>query len=216
MKKKNFVQKLLHRLPHFKLTGVSTPFGGVSWEAEGSDREAAHRVIVFLDDRRVLYDHIRSETPDYAVESILEIRTKLTQELEHLRRESPLAQLLETMRRACRQFLQPSPPDLESLGDLAGDGGLSENGELDDRFPYSRFPFSFEMPHWSARLASLRRTFSSCIAEISERYHIPLGPELDDAVKSGRMATEQVRWGGFLDRGVKVHEENVELPPAEQ
>ena len=38
-----------------RLTGISTPLGGVSWQSSDLEMSAARRVIAFLEDRRVLY-----------------------------------------------------------------------------------------------------------------------------------------------------------------
>ena len=38
-----------------RLTGISTPLGGVSWQSSDLEVSAARRVIAFLEDRRVLY-----------------------------------------------------------------------------------------------------------------------------------------------------------------
>jgi len=38
-----------------RLTGISTPLGGVSWQSSDLEVSAARRVIAFLENRRVLY-----------------------------------------------------------------------------------------------------------------------------------------------------------------
>jgi hypothetical protein len=38
-----------------RLTGISTPLGGVSWQSSDLEVSAARRVIAFLEERRVLY-----------------------------------------------------------------------------------------------------------------------------------------------------------------
>jgi hypothetical protein len=40
-----------------RLTGISTPFGGASWQPADMEIAAARRVIAFLEDRRVLGIH---------------------------------------------------------------------------------------------------------------------------------------------------------------
>jgi len=47
-----------------RLTGISTPFGGASWQPAELEIAGARRVIAFLEDRRVLYDPCQMEVPD--------------------------------------------------------------------------------------------------------------------------------------------------------
>ena len=64
-----------------KLTGVSTPFGGFSWQVQESEVIQAQRIVSFLEDRRVLFAPDALETPEHCVDSIFAIRSFLTNEL---------------------------------------------------------------------------------------------------------------------------------------
>lgn len=88
-----------------RLTGISTPLGGVSWEASEATVSVARRVIAFLEDRRVLYVPDELEVPSRCVQSILDIRRFLTTELGKLAADSEFASSLRAMRAACRKFL---------------------------------------------------------------------------------------------------------------
>lgn len=88
-----------------RLTGLSCPIFGVSWNPPEAERSVARRVLAFLEDRRVLYVPSEVEVPQYCVDSVLEIRRSLTRELGALPREGALAQSLSAMRAACRKFL---------------------------------------------------------------------------------------------------------------
>src|SRR5260370_30779170 len=67
-----------------RLTGISTPLVGVSWQPTDMEVSAARRVIAFLEDRRVLYAPDSLEVPSHCVESVLEIRRFLSGELGKL------------------------------------------------------------------------------------------------------------------------------------
>jgi len=90
-----------------RITGFDIPVvgGGLSWNPPTLDIEVAKRLTTFLEDRRALYYPYEAETPDYVVRSILEIRQRLTKDLEQLDRNSPLAKSLRAMRASCRKFL---------------------------------------------------------------------------------------------------------------
>lgn len=95
-------RKLVNRVTGFELPIIG---GGISWNPPTSDVEVAEQLITYLEDRRALYQPYQCETASYVVSSILEIRKRLTQDLEQLDRSSPLAQSLLAMRAACREFL---------------------------------------------------------------------------------------------------------------
>jgi len=88
-----------------RLTGISCPIFGVSWNPPEAERSVAKRVIAFLEDRRVLYSPSELEMPDHCVQSVLEIRRSLTAEIAKLDDKSDVATSLRAMRAACRKFL---------------------------------------------------------------------------------------------------------------
>jgi RHS repeat-associated protein len=60
-----------------RLTGISTPLVGVSWQPTDLEVSAARRVIAFLEDRRVLYAPEEMEVASHCVDSVLEIISAL-------------------------------------------------------------------------------------------------------------------------------------------
>ena len=89
-----------------RLTGISTPLGGVSWQASEVEASAARRIIAFLEDRRVLYAPDDLEVISHCIHSVMEIRHFLSAELGKLDHGSELAASLRAMRAACRKFLE--------------------------------------------------------------------------------------------------------------
>jgi len=137
-----------------RLTGISTPWLGVSWQPPVNEKEVAQRVIVFLEDRRVLYTRLDLEVKGPVIWSIEEIRTKLTQELASgMDTSSQLVSSLRAMRAACRRFLM-----------IAQHPTYSRVGQRD-------------MIFWTA-LGELRATFGICIAQLALTYHIDVEDEL--------------------------------------
>ena len=74
-----------------RLTGISCPIFGVSWNPPEADISRAGRIITFLEDRRVLYNASEMEVPHHCVHSIIDIRGLLTDELGSLDANSELA-----------------------------------------------------------------------------------------------------------------------------
>lgn len=98
-----------------RLTGFSTPIFGVSWDPSESEREVAKRVIAELEDRRVLYNPTRLEDPHHCIQSIIEIRHLLTNEIGNLNQDSQLSKSLKAMRAVCRKFLNNFQDDKRTL-----------------------------------------------------------------------------------------------------
>lgn len=94
-----------------RLTGLSFP-AGASWKPPTDERDIAKRLLTFLEDRRALYRPYDMEVGYYVVQSVLQVRERLTKDLESVSRSSPLGESLVAMRAACRKFLDETqmPP----------------------------------------------------------------------------------------------------------
>ncbi len=88
-----------------RLTGFSIPIFGISWQPDESEINIAKRIIVELEDRRILYSPYELEVPRYCINSILDIRKILTSEISKLKQNSELYNNLQLLRAACRKFL---------------------------------------------------------------------------------------------------------------
>ncbi|MFH1891097.1 MAG: DUF6650 family protein [Candidatus Zixiibacteriota bacterium] len=88
-----------------RITGLSSPVFGVSWNPPEPEVTAARRVVAFLEDRRVLYVPSEMEVPHHCVESVLEIRRFLTAEIQSLHERAAITDSLRAMRAACRKFM---------------------------------------------------------------------------------------------------------------
>jgi hypothetical protein len=106
-----------------RLTGVSVPLGGLSWETVPDvEREVLSRLIPFLENSRVLYNPSEVEEPDRCVESILRLRQFLIEQAGILKLDSPLQHILRSMAASCRAFLDqvPGPHRHTALGPMFG------------------------------------------------------------------------------------------------
>lgn len=137
-----------------KITGISTPIGGISWEPPALEADVVRKLVTFLEDRRVLYVPFIMEVPDQVTTSVLEIRKRLSEDLEKLDRSSPLAEKLRLMRSACMNFLTEDP-------------GSRHRFRLDDFFQ---------------RLGEFRSVFGILLGQLSAIYKIDLGEELASMV----------------------------------
>jgi len=88
-----------------RLTGISTPVFGLSWQPSASEQHIVRGLMLFLEDRRVLYHPYQLEVRDWVVQSVLQIREELTRVLQGLEEDSGLIAPCQAMRAACRKFL---------------------------------------------------------------------------------------------------------------
>ncbi len=88
-----------------KLTGISCPIFGVSWNPSVTEREVARQIIIFLEPRRVLYSEYDHESVHQCVSSIIDIKNYLTKKLSCISEKSELNSYIRAMRIACNKCL---------------------------------------------------------------------------------------------------------------
>jgi hypothetical protein len=151
-----------------RLTGISTPFGGISWTPPTPDVEVARAVLAFLEDRRVLYDPVEVEIPQHCISSVLQIREYLTKVLIKQGVSDNLSDHLRAMRAACRKFL-----------------GCFGDPSLDKQ---RAFYISHSLGHYNGlqdwrlnqALGQLRGVFGVHIAQIAVKYDLDVEDQLAD------------------------------------
>jgi hypothetical protein len=155
----------------WRIKGFSTPFGGIDWEAPVPQKTVARKLVLYLEDRRVLSAN-RAITdsvadPDHCVASVLRIREKLTDLLMDPDIGDRLAEHVGAMRAACRKFL-------DTVGRSGAVGGSG------DRRGDATF---------AAALGELRAVFGIQLGVVAARYGLELpeslaailpAPDVDD------------------------------------
>jgi hypothetical protein len=133
-----------------RLTGISTPIFGVSWDPGQADVAVARRVIRFMEDRRVMFNVTALEIPEHCVLSVIQVRHFLTAELGNLAEGHAVAPHLQAMRAACRRFVDTAQEIKAGTPGTFGALGAKGNPSLDFRRRPGR--------------ASSRRRHSRCAA----------------------------------------------------
>jgi hypothetical protein len=88
-----------------RITGISIPFGGIQWADPGpSDAETVRKFLVFLEDRRVLYNAHELEVAGQVHHSIHLIREECTRTLQTLPANAFASAPIRAIRQACRRF----------------------------------------------------------------------------------------------------------------
>jgi hypothetical protein len=138
-----------------RLTGISTPIGGLSWTPPVDERALAKQLLVFLEDRRALFMPYNMEVDSYVVDSILDIRQRLTEDLEKISRSSVLGESISAMRASCRKYLTETQDDPRRMHHWRMDGHI-----------------------WQA-LGELRAIFGIHIARIACAYDLEVEEQLE-------------------------------------
>lgn len=142
-----------------RLTGISTPIFGVSWNPAESERAVAKRVIAKLEDRRVLYNPSSVEVPEHCARSVIEIRHLLSDELGKVDNGTNIAKSLRAMRVACHKFL-------DSVG-------------ADERIiRFGADPGHFASWEFISAIGQLRGVFGVHLAQIAAQYGLDIEGEL--------------------------------------
>jgi hypothetical protein len=152
-------QEIRRRL---RITGFTIGEVGVDMEPPPeADSNVARRVLTFLEDRRVLYNHWWHEDIEACIRSVQQIRQFLTDELMRLDSGSNLIHSLRAMRAACRRFVDVrfSEQDMITLRAHAGP-------QFDDGAKLG------------AGLGELRQTFGYHVALIAVQYEIDVDADL--------------------------------------
>ena len=98
-----------------RLTGISCPIFGVSWDPGVAKIASARRVLTYLEDRLVLYAPWEVEIPEHCVDSILEMRRFMTNQLGNLDgHDEDIAPHLRAMRAAV-EASSPQPAAFETV-----------------------------------------------------------------------------------------------------
>lgn len=87
-----------------RITGFSTPIGGLEWQPPRDEVDILRELLVALEDRRALYTDYTEENQSAVYKSVEKIREALTQAKSQLPEESRAMGHLTAMRAACRKY----------------------------------------------------------------------------------------------------------------
>ena len=142
-----------------RLTGISCPVFGVSWNPVTAERSIARRIIVFLEPRRVLYSAFEFESVCPCITSATEIKNYLTSELQQIAEKSELNSYVRAMRNACNRFLSRCPDDKDFRCHAC------RNGNIDNWI-------------FTSAVGELRGVFGVMVGQIAKAYGIDVEDDL--------------------------------------
>jgi len=89
-----------------RLSGVSCPIAGVTWNPSHEDRARVQELLEYLESRRGFHRPFNAETVQFLISLIREIDGRLKDEIEKSHRPTPLKESLIGMQAACERFLE--------------------------------------------------------------------------------------------------------------
>lgn len=141
-----------------RITGISCPIFGISWQPTEDERTIARRIIIFLEPRRVLFANFDSEYACHCVESVLEIKNYLTDEIANIKEGSELEGYLRAMRNASNKFLSKCPVNKKNCG-------YCKHGTVESLF-------------FMSALGEMRGVFGIMVGQICTAYGLDVEDEL--------------------------------------
>lgn len=142
-----------------RLTGISCPIFGVSWNPAETQRSIARRIIIYLEARRVLYAEFGDEAVCHCIDSVIEIKQFLTDELPNIDEDSELNSYVRAMRTATNKFLSRFPKEKYQRC------AMCRNGSVENWI-------------FISAVGELRGVFGVMIGQIAKAYGIDVEDEL--------------------------------------
>ncbi len=142
-----------------KLTGISCPVFGVSWNPPASQRTVARKIITYLEGKRVLYEDLNDEFACSCVKSVLEIKDFLTNQISDIKENSELETYVLGMRTACNAFLSKCHLERENKCEYCHVGTI-------------------ENMMFTVALGQLRTSFGVMIGQIAKTF----GADVEDSL----------------------------------
>ncbi|MFS1896605.1 DUF6650 family protein [Vibrio cyclitrophicus] len=93
------------------MTGLSCPIFGIQWTAPVDEVKLAEQFVIFLEDKRVLFNPSHMEDSGHCVSSVNCIRDEITSTLQQVNSKSPLSKSLRRMRSASLVFQNAISPN---------------------------------------------------------------------------------------------------------
>lgn len=142
-----------------KLTGISCPIFGISWNPADTQRSIARRIIIFLEARRVLFGEYGDEALCQCIESVTKIKEYLSSELPAIDDNSELSTYVRSMRKSCNKFLSCFPQNKPDKCRYCKEGNR-------------------EYWYFVSTIGELRGVFGIMIGQIAKAYGLEVEDEL--------------------------------------
>ncbi len=145
-----------------RITGLSTPFGGISWEYSEAEKKGVQELFFFLETKRILVNPIEMEIKQWCIKSTIEIKKKITELHSQYDFSNHTTDCMRSMIDACNNFL-------DKLGGVKETGILCKN----DNGDWADSTFSSAMKQF-------RKTFRDNIKLLSSAYNLTFNKNIPE------------------------------------
>lgn len=145
----------------YEFSGISTPFGGISWNKTNSVKDKFSFLLVYFESKRILVNPIEMEKKEWCIESVLEMKKQLVSITEDTAFKKEDLSIIRNMIKACNHYLDTvSPLNLPNI--------IFKNGD------------SWEDLRFDSAMKSLRCSFKTEIKKIEDRYKLKFEKEIPE------------------------------------
>jgi len=88
-----------------RINGFNVWNVGIQWEYVESSKSILENLLIYLADRRVLYEDVCRECDSHSIQSVIEIRKELIKAKQILKDDKIAFSTLSVMLMACRRFI---------------------------------------------------------------------------------------------------------------
>lgn len=145
----------------FRITGIDTPIGGISWEYTDSEKKGVQQLFDYLETKRLLINPIEMEKKDWCILSAIEIKHKINEINIKFDFKNDTKLITKAMIDACNTFL-------DDLQNVKNSGIIyKSNGDWEDIV-------------FSKAMKKFRKQFKDSIVCLSNNFGITFNKSIPD------------------------------------
>ena len=145
----------------FRITGIDTPIGGISWEYTDSEKKGVQQLFDYLETKRLLINPIEMEKKDWCILSAIEIKQKINEINTKFDFKNDTKLITKAMIDACNTFL-------DDLQNVKNSGIIyKSNGDWEDIV-------------FSKAMKKFRKQFKDSIVCLSNNFGITFNKSIPD------------------------------------
>lgn len=145
----------------YELDGISTPFGGISWNKNLTSKDIFSYMFLYWESKRILINPIEMEKKEWCIESVLEIKSNLVSATQNISLDENDLLIIRKLIEGCNTYLDAvSPMKLPCI--------IFKNGE------------QWEDINFDKAMKMFRNTFRTEIQNIEKHYKLHFCKEIPE------------------------------------